>query len=173
MTSPTGSSRSEPRSPWLIARCSSFVSREASLVGRVTSDASRFTNDESRTTCGLTLIELLATIVLLSVSVVFIMQALARGAHSVRLAQQRLAAYTFLASKIAEVELDLQAGREELRPHGTFRMSGTPFHWQLGTLPVTDAPQLEEVTLTVGWRQGPHDHESHVSLLRQLPLPQP
>ena len=121
---------------------------------------------------GLTLIELLVTVVLLSTSVVLIMQGLARGAHSVRLAQHRLAAYTFLVAKMADVELNLNAG-SELRPHGEFRMGGTPFAWRLDTLPVADEPQLEQVTLAVEWRQGPHSYESHVSTFRRAPRPTP
>ena len=121
---------------------------------------------------GLTLIELLVTVVLLATSVVLIMQALARGAHSVRLAQHRLAAYTFLVAKMADVELNLNAG-SELRPHGEFRTGGTLFQWHLDTLPVMDEPQLEQVSLVVGWRQGPHSYESHISTFRRVPLPTP
>ena len=121
---------------------------------------------------GLTLIELLVTVVLLSTSVVLIMQALARGAHSVRLAQHRLAAYTFLVAKMADVELNLNAG-SELRPHGEFRTGGTLFQWQLNTLPVMEEPRLEQVSLVVGWRQGPHRYESQVSTFRRVLLPTP
>ncbi len=121
---------------------------------------------------GLTLVEILISVALLASASVLIMQALARGAYVSTLAHSRMRAYTFAAAKMADVDLSFAQGIEP-DPEGQFRVGRQQFQWHLQASPLPDEPTLEEVTLTVDWRQGKHPYESHVSVLRRLPKAQP
>ena len=96
------------------------------------------------------------------------MQALARGAHALAAAQYRSTAYAFAAAKLADLEMSLQQ-QQELRTSGRFGSGPNAFDWQVTTAPQDDQPQLEQVTLTVDWRQGPHRYASSFSTVRRAP----
>ena len=117
---------------------------------------------------GLTLIEILISVVILATASVLIMQALVRGAYALEVAHRRTQAYTFSSVKMADLEMSLQRGQEP-KTHGEFRMDHTPFEWDVQMMPLADEPQLQLVTLTVGWRQGRNDYSSQVSTVAKMP----
>ena len=116
---------------------------------------------------GLTLIELLISVAILASAAVIIMQALARGAYTLALAHNRLRAYAFCASKMADLETHFRDANP-LDTHGEFRNGRDQFQWHVETSPVSDDPPFELVTLTVGWQQGRAAYESQVSALRRV-----
>jgi prepilin-type N-terminal cleavage/methylation domain-containing protein len=117
---------------------------------------------------GLTLIEILVSVAILAAGAVLIMQALLRGAYALTFAEQRFHAYTFSVGKLADVETALHTG-QSLTPHGRFRMGKDQFTWQLDASPLPEDPQLELVTLTVGWGAGRQERSTRIGLLRRVP----
>ena len=117
---------------------------------------------------GLTLIEVLLSLVILGIGEVVILQALARGAHAMAAAERQSAAYAFAAAKLADLELGVQQGGE-LKTSGAFGTGSSRFDWHLDTVPQSDDPRLALMTLTVDWRQGPHRYASSFSTIRRAP----
>jgi hypothetical protein len=121
----------------------------------------------------LTLVEILVSVALLASASVLVMHALAQGAYVSTLAHNRLRAHAFATAKMADLDLSEAQGIAP-DPEGQFRIGRQQFQWRVYAAPLQDEPALEEVTLTVDWRQGRHTHESRVSTLRRLPqTPQP
>lgn len=120
----------------------------------------------------MTLIEILVSVAILATALVFILQACARGAYVLTQSKYRLRAYAFASAKMADVELAFRQGVVP-KTAGEFRVGPDQFHWRVETAPSTDDPQLEQVTLTVDWRQGRNAYESRVVTMRRIPLPTP
>jgi len=121
---------------------------------------------------GFTLLEILVSIAILASAVVVIMQALARGAYALSLGSNQMRAYTFASSKMADLEVALSQGAA-IDKEGSARSSRDQFRWRVAMSPVEDEPQLQLVTLTVEWNQGPRVYESSYSLMRRLPVVAP
>ena len=111
--------------------------------------------------------EVLISIAILAGGAAIIMQALARGAHALALAQRRTTAYQFAASKLADLEL-AEAEGKAIRSAGQFGTGPERFEWHLKAAPL-DAPTLQMVTLTVEWRQGGQRYESRFSTVQPVP----
>jgi hypothetical protein len=109
----------------------------------------------------------LISIAILASGAVIITQALARGAHALALAQRRTTAYSFAASKLADLELAAAEG-DTARTAGAFGVGQDRFEWHLETAPL-DVPSLQTATLTVTWRQGGRDYESRFSTVQPVP----
>ena len=116
---------------------------------------------------GLTLIEILVSVTILATAVVLIMQAFVRGAYMVSVATHRLNAYAFSSAKMADLELSVRQGFVP-EPRGRFRMGQDQYEWHVEIVPSIEDPELETLTLTVGWRQGPHAYETSVSTLKRV-----
>ena len=112
---------------------------------------------------GLTLVEILVAVAILATGGVLILQALARGAYALNVAENRRWAYVFSQAKMADLDMSLKQGLEP-KTHGEFRMGREQFRWDVDTF-ATDEPELQLVTLTVAWRQGRHDYASQFSTL--------
>lgn len=112
--------------------------------------------------------EVLVSIIILAGATVFVLQALVRGAHALTLARNRLRASTFASAKMADLELQFRQGLAP-DPAGRFRMGRDQFTWRVDAEPAASDPQLELVTLTVNWQQGPHTYASQLGTLRRLP----
>ena len=128
----------------------------------------RTPNPELTRRCqGLTLIEVLFSLAILAVGEVLIMQALARGAHALAIAERRSTAYAFAAAKLADLEMSFQQ-RAEPNMSGRFGAGQGAFEWRVDSVPQDDQPKLALVTLTVDWRQGKHEYASRFSTVRRL-----
>jgi prepilin-type N-terminal cleavage/methylation domain-containing protein len=119
---------------------------------------------------GMTLVEVLLAVVILSSGAVLVVNAFAKIWESVRVAQHRSAAHIFAVSKMADLELANRQGLPLLRrPGGTFRAEGQKFTWDVSAVP-SDPDRLEAptlVTLTVTWpRGGRTDSLTYETLLR-------
>ena len=115
---------------------------------------------------GLTLIELLLSIAILASALAVILQGLVRSTYAMSVARNRLHAYAFITSKLAEVEL---AARQEkaLRPEGSFRLNHDLFSWHLDDSLLS--PTIKLTSLRVEWQQADHPY----SLAAAVTLPQP
>ena len=116
----------------------------------------------------MTLIEVLVSVGILAASAVVILQAFVRGAYTLALVKNRMAAYAFSSAKMADVELALRQGKAP-EPKGRFRMGRDEFEWRIEAGPSGDDPQLARIALTVGWHQGRSLYESQVVTLARLP----
>ena len=117
---------------------------------------------------GLTLVEILLSVAILSCGVVLVMQALVRGAYALARAEHQLQAYTFARAKMADIDMAVKQGIEP-KIKGEFRMGSMPYQWRLETSVLEDEPTLQLMTLWVGWRQGGYDYASTVSAVTRLP----
>ena len=117
----------------------------------------------SRKRRGLTLVEILVAVAILATGGVLILQALARGAYTLKVAENRRHAYIFSQAKMADLDMSLKQGLEPTT-RGQFRMGREQFRWDVYTSP-TEEPELQLVTLRVAWRQGQHDYASQFSTL--------
>lgn len=132
---------------------------------------------------GLTLIEVLVSIVILSTAMVFILQSMARVAETQRITEQRVKAYLLSASLMTDSQMAiLDAEKLPQDKRGTLREGLDPFSWNLAWIPWYDTATpppaageklpptplvLEELTLT--WQQG---SQSPGTALRTLvPVP--
>ena len=120
---------------------------------------------------GLTLVEILVSVVILASAMVLIMQAFARGAQALSLARNRLRAYSFAMEKMADLELDFV---QQIAPrlNGQFHRGHDLFHWRVEATAVADEPQLQWISLIVSWPQNQSVYESRVGLvIRAVPQP--
>ena len=120
---------------------------------------------------GLTLVEILVSVVILASAMVLIMQAFARGAQALSLARNRLRAYGFAMEKMADLELDFV---QQITPrlNGQFYRGHDLFHWRVEATAVADEPQLQWISLIVSWPQNQSVYESRVGLVIRV-APQP
>lgn len=117
---------------------------------------------------GLTLIEILVTLVILSGGSVFVLQALGQGAQVLARAKTQLVVYQFARTKMADVEIGLRQGKE-LALRGRFQASGQEFRWRVHARPLEE-PELELVTLTIDWNLGRYAYESNFSTVTRVPV---
>ena len=124
---------------------------------------------------GLTLIEVLISVVILSTGAVLVMHAFAKAWETVRVAEHRAAADVFALSKMADLELANQQGLDLMKhPSGAFRADGHPFSWHVSVEgPDAEHPDRSSlVTLTVTWpRGGDTDQLQCHTLLRPPVVP--
>ncbi len=125
----------------------------------------------SHSALGLTLIEILISVAILSAAVTLILQGLVRGAYVLSVTEHRLKAYVFAMSKLADLETELRQGTQPLSQDGEFREGPLRFEWRVDCAPVLEEPMLELVTLTVSWRQGRQTYAMPVSLIHRLAAP--
>lgn len=122
---------------------------------------------------GLTLVETLASVVILSVGTVYIMQALLRAAHAQAVASQQADASLLALSKLADVELAVREGRTpEEQKAGRVRLGPNTFDWELTTTPAITDPKLLTVALAVTWEEGGVSRARRVDTLLRLPEPE-
>jgi len=121
-----------------------------------------------RNSKGLTLIEVLISLVIVSTSLVFVLNALAKIAEAQREVEVRSSAYSFLASKMAELEQRVQPqGEMKESVKGNFRANDLRYDWELstgffGVAPVEGTGQAAAVSsplvltkdFVVGWKRG-------------------
>ena len=117
--------------------------------------------------CGLTLIEVLISVILLAGGTVLVMQSFATGWEAIVRADERTTAYLFALSKLADLELANQQGRElSDRINGSFRAEAKPFTWRLDAVPDGSSIQPPtQVTLSVSWPRGKSTDEAQFSVL--------
>ncbi len=123
---------------------------------------------------GLTLVEVLVSVVLIAVGTVVVMQALANVAHAQLVAEDRAQAYLGAASKMAEVELAVAGGTplpEETGGQG--RLHEQPFEWSVSAVAHADDPEVRTVTFAVRWNRGRDTYRQEVSTLVRVPQESP
>ena len=116
---------------------------------------------------GLTLIEVLISVILLAGGAVLVMQSFATGWEAIVRADERSRAYLFALSKLADLELANQQGHDLAdRTDGSFRAGSKPFAWHLDV--PSDEKRLgapQPVTLSVRWPRGQTSDEAQFSML--------
>lgn len=120
---------------------------------------------------GLTLIEVLLSVIVLATGVVLILQAFATSSRVLLRARNRLDAYTFASAKMGDLESAFQQ-RKTPKLHGVFHNGTRKFTWHVTTTPTESDPALHEVALTVGWKQGLHDFTTGVTTLAHIEAPE-
>ena len=104
---------------------------------------------------GLTLIEVLISVVILAVGAVLLAQALAKISYAQALAGDRAAVYFLAASTMAEVEVAVQEGSmPEKGQRGSMRLGQQAFVWEATSQALEEDPKAASVILTVSWRRG-------------------
>jgi len=120
----------------------------------------------------LTLIEVLISVVLLAGGVVLVMQSFATASEAMARADDRSAAYLFAMSKLADLELAHQEGRDlTARSSGSFRVGRRPFSWRVELAPSAERVGGKLVTLSVTWPRGRSTDEAEYTMLLTPPPP--
>ncbi len=125
-----------------------------------------------RKTRGLTLIELLLSVVLFASVAVVVLPALGSASQMTQLAVRKGEAYLHGMTKMSELEL--QFTESETPPHigsGRFRskLGGpTPYSWEVFTEPYSEDPPLQKVTLIVAWPRGSQSDSIELQTLLRL-----
>ena len=120
---------------------------------------------------GLTLIEVLVSLVILSAGAVTILQAMMRISHAQILTTYQSKAYLFALSKLGDVEMAFRQGGD-VKEHddGTVRVGECAFQWELAAIPLVEEPLVRAVSLAVRWRAGAQDFQRRFETqLRQMP----
>ncbi len=121
---------------------------------------------------GLTLIEVLVSLVILSVGAVTILQAMVRISHAQTLAVYQSKAYLFALSKLGDVEVAFREGKDvEERDTGTIRMGEHAFQWELVAIPLVEEPLVRAVSLAVRWRAGARTFQRRFETQLRVPAP--
>ena len=119
---------------------------------------------------GLTLIEVLISVVLLAMGAVFIMQALARISYAQLVAEDRRSAYFFSLSKMAEIELSVWQGTfPKEGEHGRVRVGASTGSWDVTASPLADDSQEMAIVLTTSWHRGADAFTHHVETILHIP----
>ena len=120
-----------------------------------------------RSSSGLTLIEVLISVILLAGGAVLVMQSFATGWEAMARADDRSAAVLFAMSKLADLELASQQGHEVTqRPSGTFRVGVRPFAWSVDVQPIERGEEEQRLlTLSVTWPRGRSTDEAQFTML--------
>jgi len=119
----------------------------------------------------LTLVELLMSVVILSVGAVFIMQALVKISSAHLMAEDQVQASLLAMSKMAEVELAVRQGgfAEDPEQGGSARVGMQAFTWSATAAPLAEDPTRARVCLTVSWRRGETTGERQLETILKLP----
>lgn len=111
-----------------------------------------------RQRAGLTIIELLLSVVLFAGVAVVVLPALGNASQMTQLAIRRGEAYVYGMNKMSELELAYSESVDlPSSDSGRFRTRGnkiTPYQWQLTTTTYREDPPLQKVELTVLWPRG-------------------
>lgn len=118
---------------------------------------------------GLTLVEVLVSIVILSTGAVLVVQGLARVSYAQMVAEQRTHAYLFALSKMAELEMAMQEGPLAEHDDGSFRIGEQAFHWEVTSAEVAGAEEARAVSLEVAWHHGADVFEHRVDTVLRAP----
>ena len=130
---------------------------------------------------GLTLVEVMVSVAILSVAAVLLMGAMGRAYSATAQIEARQEAYSFALSKMGEVELALRAGQGGAEHSGgSFQIEKRLFRWDLELLPVEEEPLEAEMekkkrlprkqaSLTVQWEDGSYTQRHRVETLVILP----
>ena len=122
---------------------------------------------------GLTLIEVLVAVVLLSVGTIMGLQGLATISRALSRMESQSAAYEFAVNKMTELESralhSTKLEEFEKLEEGTFQAAQRSFAWVTSwTVPDPDV-SLGSIRLTVSWQHGEARYESQFSTLINLP----
>jgi len=119
----------------------------------------------------LTLIEVLISIVILSMGSVVIMEAFGRMARALAVADHETDAYLFAFSKMAEVEMSCREGvpPEDDEESGSFQVGGQGYQWTLRTVTLSDEPPVKSIALEVAWRRGAEEHARRLETVLRIP----
>ncbi len=128
-------------------------------------------NFQPPTSHGLTLIEVLVSVVILSCGAVAVMQGLARAAYAASVAEQQTAAHVFALSKMSELELAVRR-QEPLKPQesGDVRVGEQTYRWEVTAKPISDDSNLQYVSLVVSWSVGLRNYAHEI--VTWLPMPE-
>ena len=119
---------------------------------------------------GLTLVEVLVSLVILSVGAVTILQAMVRISHAQALATYQSKAYLFALSKLGDVEVAFREGKDvEASDTGTVRMGEHAFQWELVATPLVKESLVRVVSLAVRWRAGTRAFQRRFETQLRLP----
>jgi len=120
---------------------------------------------------GLTLIEVLVSVVILAAGAVVVMQALAKVAQAQAIAEDRAQAYLMASTKMVEAEL-ATAGGQSVPEHdsGHLQLNQQPFDWTISADASADDPQVQAVTVAVGWNRGTDRYTQQLKTLVRVPL---
>lgn len=157
MTSPTGSKKRKNNTPTQDTRLRTQDSGSGVCLGAGVLGLRR----------GLTLIEVLISVILLAGGAVLVMQSFATGWEAIVRADERANAYLFALSKLADLELANQQGRDLAeRTEGSFRAGAKPFSWHLDVRAgEKSANSAQLVTLSVSWPRGKTQDGAEFSML--------
>ncbi|GEM_PF-1917930 len=119
---------------------------------------------------GVTLIEVLVSVVILAFGAVVVMEALARVAYAMTLAEGYSGSHLVALAKMSDLERAARAG-EGLREHdhGRVQLGQQWFEWDSLAPPVEEASRAQSLALTVTWSHGRKTFERHLETLVMIP----
>ncbi len=119
---------------------------------------------------GVTLIEVLVSIVILAFGSAVVMEALARAAYAMTLAEGYSGSHLVALAKMSDLERAARAG-ESLpeHDHGRVQLGQQWFEWDSLAPPVEKASRAQSLALTVTWSHGQKHFERHLETLVTIP----
>lgn len=119
---------------------------------------------------GLTLIEIMVSVVILTVGSIFILRVLAQVSDIQKTVENRSFVHAFATNKMAEIKQTARTAKEPLeKSRGTVRLDDQRFNWSLESTLKGLQLDLQEITLKVLWKQGSDEHEEKIVTL--IPVP--
>ncbi|MDD5505344.1 MAG: prepilin-type N-terminal cleavage/methylation domain-containing protein [Candidatus Omnitrophica bacterium] len=105
---------------------------------------------------GFTLIEIMISIAILSLGLIFVLQGLTHCLSILRISQNNLEASLLAEDKMAELEIAIKQEPDKLSKDtsGESRSGNIEFKWEIRLSPDQEYEELNEVKAAVYWREG-------------------
>ncbi len=105
---------------------------------------------------GFTLIEIMISIAILSLGLIFVLQGLTHCLSILNISRNNLEASLLAEDKMAEAEIAVKQDADEFSKDsgGELKSGNIDFNWQIRFSPDQEYEDLDEVLTTVHWREG-------------------
>jgi len=104
---------------------------------------------------GMTLVEVLLSVVILSTSSMFVLEALAKVAQVQAAIESRMTAYSIASSRMADIEIArVNPEMLEVDVRGVKRVGQNTFRWNTTVATYDEEFSIQSVSLGVQWQQG-------------------
>ena len=120
---------------------------------------------------GFTLIEIMISIAILAVGLIFILQGLTQCLSIMRISQDNLEASLLAEDKMADTEIAIKQDKEKFfkDTSGELQSGNIEFKWQVQLTPDMEYEDLYKVITTVGWKEGKRNGASIFSTYLMIP----
>lgn len=121
----------------------------------------------SRYNKAFSLLEVIITVAILSVAIIFIFRSFTAAIASTKFSQNITLACFLAESHLWEIEQSYKDNLTLPNPHGTEKLQERDFNWDYAILD-TDIPELQKLKFTVSWKERLREKEYSIDFFTYL-----